>query len=72
MCLSSSWEQREFAFRIETRRSPAELAPRFRAAQPLIERKASGPFAGFGGDGGGENDLRQCVEPVREAAAPAR
>src|SRR4051812_27780621 len=39
---------RDFAFRIEVPGHPAELASRLVAAEPLVHRTTSGPFAEFG------------------------
>jgi hypothetical protein len=52
-----SRQPRDLTFRIEMFRLPAEFAPRPGAAQLLVERKTPRPFAEFGRDRVGGDDL---------------
>src|SRR4051794_12100938 len=65
----------DVGFRVEMLRRPAELPPRFVTAKPLVEPKTPGPFAEFGRDRVGGDDLRRLMpgpeascEGPREAA----
>src|SRR4051794_26409854 len=65
---------RDFAFRIDVPRRPAELAPRLVAAELLVHRTASGPFAEFGCGRVLGYDLGRLVagaEPPRKGARDA-
>src|SRR5882757_4113098 len=53
--------EEDLTLRIEMPRRPAEFAPGFVAAEPLVVRVAPGPFAEFGRDGVRRDDLRRFV-----------
>src|SRR3984893_8453798 len=57
-CPRRSRKPREFAFRIQMPRPPAEIAPRLRAAELLVERIAARPFAELAGNRVGRDDFR--------------